>query len=62
MDPFTDEPVLNITCDVYEPTDGKPYDRDPRSIAKKAEAYLKQTGLGEVAYFGPSPSSSSSTA
>jgi glutamine synthetase len=31
MDPFTDEPVLNITCDVYEPMDGKPYDRDPRS-------------------------------
>jgi glutamine synthetase type I len=55
MDPFTDEPVLNVTCDVYEPMDGKPYDRDPRSIAKKAEAYLKQTGLGEVAYFGPEP-------
>src|ERR671915_1525518 len=55
MDPFTDEPVLNITCDVYEPVDGKPYDRDPRSIAKKAEAYLKSTGLGDVAYFGPEP-------
>jgi glutamine synthetase len=55
MDPFTDEPVLNISCDVYEPQDGKPYDRDPRSIAKKAEAYLKQTGLGDVAYFGPEP-------
>ena len=55
MDPFTDEPVLNISCDVYEPKDGKPYDRDPRSIAKKAEAYLKQTGLGDVAYFGPEP-------
>src|SRR6187549_1698242 len=55
MDPFTDEPVLNISCDVYEPMDGKPYDRDPRSIAKKAEAYLKQTGLGDVAYFGPEP-------
>src|SRR5438132_1678564 len=55
MDPFTDEPVLNITCDVYEPMDGKPYDRDPRSIAKRAEAYLKSTGLGEVAYFGPEP-------
>ena len=55
MDPFTDEPVLNITCDVYEPMDGKPYDRDPRSIAKKAEAYLKSTGLGDVAYFGPEP-------
>src|SRR2546425_44078 len=55
MDPFTDEPLLNITCDVYEPLDGKPYDRDPRSIAKRAEAYLKSTGLGEVSYFGPEP-------
>src|SRR5690349_13632988 len=55
MDPFTDEPVLNISCDVYEPQDGKPYDRDPRSIAKKAETYLKSTGVGDVAYFGPEP-------
>src|SRR5215510_5969175 len=55
MDPFTDEPVLNISCDVYEPMDGKPYDRDPRSIAKRADAYLKSTGLGDVAYFGPEP-------
>jgi len=55
MDPFTDEPTLNVTCDVIEPADGKPYDRDPRSIAKKAEAYLKSTGLGDAAYFGPEP-------
>ena len=55
MDPFTDEPVLNITCDVIEPSDGKGYDRDPRSIAKRAEAYLKSTGLGDIAYFGPEP-------
>jgi len=55
MDPFTDEPTLDITCDVIEPADGKPYDRDPRSIAKKAEAYLKSTGLGDTAYFGPEP-------
>src|SRR5207244_4189895 len=55
MDPFTDEPVLNISCDVYEPVDGKPYDRDPRSIAKRAEAYLKSTGLGDTAFFGPEP-------
>ncbi len=55
MDPFTDEPVLNLTCDVVEPSDGKGYDRDPRSIAKRAEAYLKSTGLGDVAYFGPEP-------
>jgi glutamine synthetase len=44
-----------ITCDVIEPSDGKGYDRDPRSIAKRAEAYLKGTGLGDTAYFGPEP-------
>ena len=55
VDPFTDEPVLNITCDVVEPSDGAGYDRDPRSIAKRAEAYLKSTGIGDTAYFGPEP-------
>jgi glutamine synthetase len=55
LDPFTDEAVLNITCDVVEPADGKGYDRDPRTIAKRAEAYLKSTGMGDTAYFGPEP-------
>ncbi len=55
MDPFTDEPVLNINCDVVEPADGKPYNRCPRGIAKRAEAYLKSSGIGDVAYFGPEP-------
>ena len=45
----------HITCDVIEPSDGKGYDRDPRSIAKRGEAYLKSTGLGDTAYFGPEP-------
>src|SRR5512136_787607 len=55
MDPFTDEPVLNLSCDAVEPSDGKGYDRDPRTIAKRAEAYLKSSGLGDTAYFGPEP-------
>ncbi len=55
MDPFTDEPTLIVTCDVVEPSDGKGYDRDPRSIARRAEAYLKSTGIGDVCYFGPEP-------
>src|SRR5881227_3775762 len=55
IDPFMDETTLNITCDVVEPSDGKGYERDPRSLAKRAEAYLKSTGLGDTAYFGPEP-------
>ena len=55
IDPFLDETTLLITCDVLEPSDMKGYDRDPRSLAKRAEAYLKSTGLGDTAYFGPEP-------
>ena len=55
IDPFMDETTLVMSCDVVEPADGKGYDRDPRSIAKRAEAYLKSTGLGDTAYFGPEP-------
>jgi glutamine synthetase type I len=55
MDPFYDEPTMVMSCDVLEPMTGKGYERDPRSIAKKAEAYLKTSGLGDVAYFGPEP-------
>src|SRR6476659_894228 len=55
MDPFTDEPTLLIQCDVIEPSDGKGYDRDPRSIARRGEAYLKSTGIADTAFFGPEP-------
>jgi glutamine synthetase len=55
IDPFMDETTLVLTCDVIEPSDGKGYDRDPRSIAKRAEAYLKSSGVGDTAYFGPEP-------
>jgi glutamine synthetase len=55
MDPFMDEPTLDLSCDVLEPSTGMGYERDPRSIAKKTEAYLKSTGLGDTAYFGPEP-------
>ncbi|BBP02602.1 glutamine synthetase [Sulfuriferula plumbiphila] len=55
MDPFMDESTLLLTCDVIEPSDMKGYDRDPRSIAKRGEAYLKSTGIGDAAYFGPEP-------
>jgi len=55
IDPFMDETTLVLSCDVVEPSDGKGYDRDPRSIAKRAEAYLKSSGMGDTAYFGPEP-------
>jgi glutamine synthetase type I len=55
MDPFREEPTLILTCDVVEPATGKGYDRDPRSLARRAEAYLKSSGIGDTAYFGPEP-------
>ena len=53
LDPFTDEPTINITCNVVEPATGEGYERDPRSIAERAEAYLKASGIADTAYFGP---------
>src|SRR3954467_4091221 len=51
MDPFTEAPTLVMTGDVKDPITKQNYERDPRWIAKKAELYLKGTGLGDTAYF-----------
>ena len=53
MDPFTEHPTLSLICDIVDPITKEPYSRDPRYIAKKAEAYLKSTKLGDTCYVGP---------
>ena len=55
LDPFATHPQLNMHCDVLEPSTMQAYGRDPRSIAKRAEAYLKSTGIADTAFFGPEP-------
>ena len=53
LDPFFANPTLSLTCSVFDPITKQPYSRDPRHIAKKAEAYLRQTGIGDTCFFGP---------
>src|SRR6188508_3884218 len=53
VDPFFEQTTVNIRCDVIEPMTMQGYERDPRSLAKRAEAYLKSTGIGDRALFGP---------
>ncbi len=55
MDPFSADKTLIIRCDVLEPATMQGYDRCPRSLAKRAEAYLQSTGIADTAYFGPEP-------
>jgi glutamine synthetase len=55
VDPFTTIPTLDIICNVKDPVTLQPYSRDPRYISQKAEKYLKSTGIGDTAYFGPEP-------
>lgn len=55
LDPFTDDVTLIVRCDVVEPATKQGYERDPRSVARRAEEYLKSTGIGDTAFFGPEP-------
>lgn len=55
VDPFTEEITINVRCDIVEPSTLQGYERDPRAIAKRAEAFLSSTGIGDTAYFGPEP-------
>ncbi len=55
VDPFFDEPTLFVTCDVIDPITMQQYERDPRGVAKRAEAYMKSTGIADVCYIGPEP-------
>lgn len=55
LDPFTDEPTVIVRCGIVDPSTMQGYERDPRSIAARAEEYLTSTGLGDTAFFGPEP-------
>ncbi|GAC17449.1 glutamate--ammonia ligase [Paraglaciecola arctica] len=55
LDPFAEETQINIRCDILEPMTMQGYDRDPRSIARRAEEYLKSTGIGDTVLVGPEP-------
>ncbi len=55
LDPFCKEPTLSLTCNIQDPITRAEYSRDPRNISRKAEAYVKSTGVGDAVYFGPEP-------
>ncbi len=55
IDPFSETTTLSLICNIVDPVTRESYSRDPRNIAQKAEAYLKSTGIGDTAYFGPEP-------
>jgi glutamine synthetase len=53
VDPCLEVPTLSLTCDIVDPVTGAPYSRDPRYVARKAEAFLKKSGVATTAYYGP---------
>ena len=55
MDPFTSHNTVVLFCDILDAVKKSPYERDPRGVAKKAEEYLKSSGIGDKAFFGPEP-------
>ncbi len=55
IDPFCEVTTLSLICDIVDPITREAYEKDPRNVAKKAENYLKSTGIGDVAFFGPEP-------
>ncbi|WP_369601158.1 glutamate--ammonia ligase [Hahella sp. SMD15-11] len=55
IDPFTEDTTLNLRCSIVEPTTMQGYERDPRSVAARAEEYLKSTGIADTVLFGPEP-------
>lgn len=55
LDPFFDDPTVIVRCDILEPTTMQGYGRDPRTVAKRAEAFLKSSGVADTAFFGPEP-------
>jgi len=55
LDVFSDDPLVILRCDIVEPSDGKGYEKDPRSVAKKAEDFMRSEGIADEAFFGPEP-------
>src|SRR5215218_8407685 len=53
LDPFTEAPTLSLICEIADPVTREPYAKDPRRVAKRAEEYLRASGVADTAYFGP---------
>jgi glutamine synthetase len=55
MDPFYSKNTLSLLCNVFDPITREPYERHPRQVAQRAEAFLKKSGIGDTVFFGPEP-------